>query len=110
MENGTLLAAPGVTGSRSTQLRLTSLLAALALVLAMFVLVQQPADASPVAGSVAASVALVGGDDAAQIIDIRQIVCPILLNIRNAFASSPFFSFVAGIISSILVGFGCAPS
>ena len=109
MENGTLLAAPGVTGSRSTQLRLTSLVAALALVLAMFVLVQQPADASPAAGSVAASVALVGGDDAAQI-DIRQIVCPILLAVRNAFAASPFFSFVAAILNSLLVGFGCAPS
>lgn len=109
MENGTLLAAPGVTGNRSTQLRLTSLLAALTLVLAMFVLVQQPADASPATGSVAASVALVGGDDAAQI-DIRQIVCPILLAVRNAFAASPFFSFVAAILNSLLVGFGCAPS
>lgn len=109
MENGTLRAGPAVAGSRSTQLRLTSLLAALALVLAMFVLVQ-PADAAPATGSVAASVALVGGDDAAQIIDIRQIVCPILLAVRNAFAASPFFSFVAAIINSLLVGFGCAPS
>ncbi len=109
MENGTLLAGSGVTGTRSTRLRLTSLLAALALVLAMFVLVQQPADASPATGSVAAAVASVSGDDAAQI-DFRQIVCPILLNIRNAFASSPFFSFVAGILNSLLVGFGCAPS
>jgi len=109
MENGTLLAGPGATGNRSTQMRLTSLLAALAIVLAMFVLVQERADAAPAAASVAASVALVGGADAAQI-DFRQIVCPILLAIRNAFAASPFFSFVVGILNTLLVRFGCAPS
>jgi predicted membrane protein len=99
-----------MTGSRSTQLRLTSLLAALAIVLAMFVLVQQPADAAPATGSVAAAVALVGGDDAAQIINFGQIVCPILFAVRNAFATSPFFSFIDAILGSLLRGFGCAPS
>ncbi len=108
MENGTLRAGPVMTGSRSTQLRLTSLLAALAIVLAMFVLVQQPADASPATASVAAAVALVGGGDAAQI-DFRQIVCPILLQIRATYATSPFFSFVQPIIDQLLVSFGCIP-
>lgn len=111
MENGIVVAGPGSVASRSLGLRASSVIAALALVLAMFVLVQQRADASPVGPSVAAAVvvpAAVAGV-AAQI-DIRQFICPILIAVRNAFASSPFFSFVAAAINPLLIAFGCGVS
>jgi hypothetical protein len=110
MENGTLMAGAIVSG-RSTRMRVSAVLAALALVLTMFVLVQQRADAATTGGStaVAASVASVGAGDAAQI-NFNQIICAALISIRNSFANSPFFSFVAAIINQFIVAFGCAPS
>jgi hypothetical protein len=46
----------------------------------------------------------------AQVINIQAIVCPILQQIRNAFADSPFFGFIEPIINRLLQLFGCAPS
>lgn len=110
MENGTLMAG-AIVGGRSTRMRVSAVLAALALVLTMFVLVQQRADAAPAGGAAvaAASVASVGAADAAQI-NFNQIICASLLSIRNSFANSPFFAFVAAIINQFIVAFGCAPS
>ena len=110
MENGTLMAGAIVSGGRSTRMRVSAVLAALALVLTMFVLVQQRADAATGGGSaaVAASVASVGAPDAQ--INFNQIICASLIAIRNSFANSPFFAFVAAIINQFIVAFGCAPS
>jgi len=70
-------------------------------------MVQQRADAAP-AAAVTAAVS-VGAGDAAQI-NFSQIVCPILLAVRNSFASSPFFSFVQAAINPLIVAFDCSPS
>lgn len=115
MNNGTLATGPALVADRSARLRVASVVAALALIFGMFVVVQGRAEASPGGGAaaVAASIASVGGVDAAQIDVgglIRQIVCPILFSLRAAFASSPFFGFISGILNSLIVGFGCAPS
>ncbi|MDQ3896513.1 MAG: hypothetical protein M3326_04530 [Actinomycetota bacterium] len=97
------------SGGRAFGLRIGSVVAAMALVLAMVVLIQHRADAAPAAGG--AAVASVAGvhSEAAQI-NIAQIVCPILLAVRNAFASTPFFSFVQPILDQLLVAFGCTIS
>jgi hypothetical protein len=108
MENGTLMAGAIVSG-RSTRTRVSAVLAALALVLAMFVMVQQRADAAPAGNGTAAAVSVVSGGDAAQI-NFNQIICAALISIRNSFANSPFFAFVAAIINQFIVAFGCAPS
>ena len=108
MDNGTLTAGPVLAGRQGIGVRASAVIAAFALVLTMFVLVQQRADAAPVAGAAVASVATVAAD-AAQI-DFRQIVCPILIAVRNAFASSPFFAFVRAAINPLIVAFGCSPS
>jgi hypothetical protein len=82
-------------------------IAALALVFAMFIMVQQPADAAPQSGAVA-SVALPAIGAPAQI-NFAQLICPILLQIRASFAGTPFFSFVQPIIDQLLAQFGCVP-
>lgn len=88
MEITTLTAARGLALGRSWRVRV-AVAAAFALILTWFVLAQQPAHAQ---------------------IDVRQFVCPTLIAIRNAFASSPFFSFVAAAINPILSAFGCGVS
>jgi hypothetical protein len=101
---------PGLGGAtvRNTRMRLSSLLVAFALVAGSLLLIQQRADAAPAA--VAAAVALPGAG-AAQLGDlIQSIICPILLAVRNSFASGPFSDFVTPLISQFLVAFGCAPS
>lgn len=110
MNNDTLLFGQGLTGFHTVKLRALSLLTALGLVVAMFVLVQHRAEAAP--SSVTASVSLpsVGGGGAAAQINIGQFVCPTLLQIRAAFANSPFFAFVVAAINPLLVAFGCTPS
>lgn len=110
MENGTLAVGPAVIGGRSFGLRASSVVAAVALVLTMFVLVQDRADAAPaVAGAaVAASVVSVGSGVSAQI-DFRSLFCGILISVRNAFAGF-FGGLVTSIINSLIVGFGCSPS
>ncbi len=107
MQTGTLAVGSAFVASRTTRNRITVLIAAVLLVLAMFVIVQQ-VDTSPAGASVGAS-ATVGGDNA-QIIDIRQAVCPILISVRNAFANTPFGGFVTPILNSLIQSFGCAPS
>lgn len=109
MGNGTLVAGQGLVASRSMRTRAFSVVAAFALVLATLVLVQHRADAAPASSAVVASVAAVGGAVVAQI-DIRSIVCPILLSLRNAFATSPFFAFILPTLNALIAGFGCSPS
>lgn len=101
----------GTSGARSERLRVSSLIVALAIMAATLLVVQQRAEAAPVGAPAAAAIAAPALDGAsAQIIDFAAIVCPILLAIRNAFADSPFFSFVEAILNQLLVAFGCAPS
>ncbi len=107
MDNGTLVAAGPYLHSRRPGVRRASVIAALALVFAMFIMVQQPADAAPQSGAVA-SVALPAIGAPAQI-DFAQLICPILLQIRASFAGTPFFSFVQPIIDQLLAQFGCVP-
>jgi hypothetical protein len=110
MENGTLIAGPVLGDGRSVRMRVSAVLAALALVLTMFVLVQQRADAAPAGGAaVAASVASVGSVDAAQL-NFNQIICAALISLRNSFANSPFFGFVQAILNNFIAAFGCSPS
>jgi hypothetical protein len=111
MENATLAVGQEVVGGRSVGLRVSSVIAALALVFAMFVLVHDRADASPVGSSaaVAASVAAAVGVDNAQI-NFGQLICAILISVRSAFSGSPFFSFVVAALNPIIVAFGCSPS
>jgi hypothetical protein len=114
VENGTLAAGLTPVAGGGLRLRVASVIAALALIFAVFAMVQDRAEASPAGGAaaVAASVASAGGVGAAQI-DVgglfNQIVCHILFSIRNAFSGS-FFGFVSAILNSLIVGFGCAPS
>lgn len=109
MENGNY--AVGAVQHRGLGWRVVSLAATLLLVLGALVLVQQPAGAAPGGAPVAAAVAVPSvGDGVNAQIDIRQFVCPILLAIRNAFAGSPFFGFIAAALDPIIASFGCAPS
>lgn len=110
MENATLVVGPAFVGAQSRRTRVTAIVAAVLLVLGMFVLVQH-VDASPAGAAVAASVAAsaaVGVDNAQ--INFNQLFCSILISVRNALASSPFGGFVTPILNSIIRGFGCAPS
>ena len=104
MDNATLLVA-GYRENRQLWLRLAAVLAGVALLFALVVLVQDRADATTSGGPVAAAVA---GADAQ--INCSPIFCPILLSIRNAFAGSPFFGFIAAAINALLIAFGCIPS
>lgn len=108
MEIGTMVVPAGGAPTRTLRLRVAAVIAAFALTFAMLVLVQDRADASPTNGSVAAAV-VVAGAGAAQI-NIGAIVCPTLLAIRNAFASTPFGGFVTPILNQLIIAFGCAPS
>jgi hypothetical protein len=108
MENVTLALDPGQAAGR-LKLRIGSVLVALSLVFAAFVLVQQKAEAAPAvaaSAAVAAAVASPPAGAAAQIdilALIRSIVCPIL----NALASGPFAGFIGPIIRALQVAFGC---
>ena len=106
MDNATLLVA-GYAESRPLRLRVGAVIAGLALLFAMVVLVQDRADAAPRAAVAAASATETAVN--AQI-NFNQIFCAVLLSIRNAFAGSPFFSFIAAAINALLVAFGCIPS
>ncbi len=104
MDNATLLVA-GYRENRQLWLRLAAVLAGVALLFALVVLVQDRADAAPAGAAVTA---VVVGPDAQ--INFNQIFCAILLSIRNAFAGSPFFGFIAAAINALLIAFGCIPS
>lgn len=111
MDNTTLAVAAGYTEGRSFRLRVGSVLAALALLFAMVVLLQQRADAAPVAGAAAVAGASASVTDSASAqLNFNQVFCAILLQIRAAFATSPFFSFIQPIIDQLLLRFGCAIS
>lgn len=99
----------GGLARRSGRTRVMSVIAALALVLAAFVLVQQPAEAAPQTASVAAAVA--GGAAVGSVTpQFENFICGILLSLRAAFENSPFFAFILPIIDSLLVAFGCEVS
>lgn len=84
-------------------MRISALLVASVLVFSAVLLVQHRAEAAPAKpAAVAAQISFP--------IDIRAIVCPILISVRNAFAATPFFAFAAPTLNSLLVAFGCAPS
>jgi len=107
MENRTLtIAMPG----RGLGARVGAVVAAVALVFAALVLVQQPADAAPGGTPVAAAVAPPSLAGVNAQIDVRQFACPILLSIRAAFAGSPFFGFIAAALAPVIAEFDCAPS
>ena len=104
MDNATVAVGWAFVGKQSTRTRITAMIAALLLVLALFALVQHdtsPAGASPVAATVAV--------DHAQL-NVGQIICSTVLNLRNAFANTPFGGFVTPILNALLAAFGCAPS
>jgi hypothetical protein len=107
MENqmDTTIAIGGTDRVGGMRHRMSSLLVAFALIAGSLLMVQHRAEAAsaPVAAAIAAPAA------AAQI-NIAAIVCPILLSLRNAFASTAFFSFVQSIFTQLLIGFGCQPS
>ena len=67
-----------------------AVLVALALVLGAFMLIPAPAEAAPHAQ-----------------IDFGNFICGILIAVAEAFDDSPFFSFIAPIINSLLAAFGC---
>ena len=107
MESTTLAVRPARVGDHGTRTRTTALIAALLLVLGMFVLVQQVG--APPAGAAVAATATVAGVDHAQI-NFSQLICSILISVRNAFASTPFGGFVTPILNALLDAFDCAPS
>ena len=107
MDNGTLAAVPGEVSAHAVRMRIGAAVAALSLLFAMVILVQERADAAPGGGSAAAAVSI--GSGAAQI-DFNAIICSTFLAVRNAFLNSPFFAFVAAAINPILQRFGCVIS
>ena len=112
MSSITLVAGPDHIEGWGLRIRMGSVVAALALAFTMVVLVQHRADAAPAAAAVPAAVAGVGEITAQINVGdlIRQIVCPILLAVRNAFAGTFLASFVTPIINQLLVAFGCVIS
>ncbi len=109
MENTMAIAGEALVVERRTRLRVAAVIAALALLLAMFVVVHESLDAAPAGAVVAASVASVGSGEAAQI-NFNQILCGILISVRNAFATTPFAGFITPILNQLIVAFGCSPS
>ena len=107
MEISTLTAGSGLALGRSWRLRTAAVIAALAIVLTLFVLVQPPAEASSTHASVAAAVV---ASDVSPQIDVRSIACGVLIPLRNAFANSPFFAFVAPFLNAVIAAFNCGVS
>jgi len=87
----------------SARLRTVSFVVALLLAAGTLLMVQQRADAAPVGAAVTAQIGNIGEL-------IQSIVCPILFEVRDAFAGSAFFGFVEAIINSLLAFFGCTAS
>lgn len=86
----------GTSMARRPGVRRASALTALGLVLSLFVLVQQPASAAPRAGAgVSAQV------------DFRQLICPILADVRDDFDDAPFFGAAVVTIDALRAEFGC---
>lgn len=102
----TYAAAVGGHARRDTRVRVMSVIAGMALVLAAFVMIQQPAEASPGRAPVAAAVAIGAavGDIAPQ---FTNFICSLLLSIFSSFQNSPFFAFLATFFNNFLAAFGC---
>lgn len=101
----------GGMARRDVRVRVVSMFAALALVLAAFVLIQQPAGASPAQAPVAAAVAGASAvRSVAPQIDFGNFICGLLESLFAAFASSPFFAFIVPFLNALLVSFGCVIS
>jgi hypothetical protein len=103
MNNAVAVNQTGSIAVRSVRMRLSSLLVASVLVFSAVLLVQHRAEAAPAKPAAAAQISIPQ-------IDIRAIVCPILISVRNVFAATPFFAFAAPTLNSLLVAFGCSPS
>jgi len=103
MNNAITMNTTGGVAVRSLRLRVSSLLVASLLVFSAVLLLQHRAEAAP-----ARPAAVTAQIDVGAL--IRQIACPILVSVRNAFAGSPFFSFAAPILNSLLASFGCNAS
>jgi hypothetical protein len=110
MEHELVMVGTAPAMAHGLRLRISAVLVGIAMTFAMLVVVQHRADAAPVASAAVAAVALPAVGAATAQIDIGQFICSILIAVRNAFASVPFFSFVAQALNPILVAFGCAPS
>jgi hypothetical protein len=105
MNNEVAVNPTGSVAVRSVRMRLSSLVVAALLVFSALLLTQHRAEAAPAKpAAVSAQVISFPG------FDIRALVCPILITIRNSFASTPFFSFASPILNNIISAFGCGPS
>lgn len=100
MDNGTLVAANHRVDARPG-VRRASVVAALAIVLSLFVLMQRPADAAPRVGAAGAGVS---GQ-----VNSNQIICATLFSLRASYAANPFFAPAVAAIDEELVAFGCVP-
>lgn len=107
MNNDVMMAGDGVAAGPGLRLRVPAVVVALALVFCGLFLVQHKAEASTVRAAVATAPAAPAAN--AQI-NFNQFVCAILLQIRAAFASSPFFAVVVAALNPILIAFGCITS
>jgi hypothetical protein len=109
MDSVAAAAAGGFT-RRNARTRAMSIIAAVALVLAAFILIQKPAEASPaVSVSVAAVVAGAAsvGSATPQLGNLSAFICALLQSIFSAFLNSPFFAFLGAFFNNILDAFGC---
>ena len=101
MDSGTLVAANNHLDVRRPGLRRASVVAALAMILATFVLLQRPADAAPSVGAAGAGVSAQTNFNAA--------ICAILFDLRDDYDDTPFFSPAVAVIDELLVEYGCIP-
>ncbi len=109
MDNATLAVGYDQIAAHPFRLRITSVVAALALMFAMTVLVQHRAEAAT-AGATAVTASLVTAAAEVAQIDFSQIFCSIILSIRASFARIPFFAFILPIFNQLLARFGCVVS
>jgi len=110
MDNALVTAPTGAAVARSVRLRISSVVVGLALIFAALVVVQHRAEASPAPVVAAAVAGAPAGTSVHGQFDVRGFVCAILLQVRNAFARSPFFGIVSQVLNSLLAAFGCLPS
>lgn len=101
MNSDVIMAGDGVAVGPGLRLRVPAVVVALALVFCALFLVQHKAEASQVRAAVATAPAQ---------INFQQFVCATLLQIRAAFAGSPFFAVVVAALNPILIAFGCITS
>ena len=111
MESALLAVGPGGVAAGRLRLRVASVLAGLALVLAATVLIQRPAEAAVGGSTTAVAAAVAAVPSAAAQIDvaalIRSVVCPILNQLAVVFGPNFFGGFVTPIIRQLQIAFGC---